>query len=57
MTGAGTDPGYLLPAYGPQNREVEEIAGQKLAVVRERITQLTTMENVLARLIRKCSRS
>lgn len=35
--------------------EVEEIAGQKLAAVRERIAQLTTMENALARLIRKCS--
>ncbi|HEX5208647.1 MAG TPA: Hg(II)-responsive transcriptional regulator [Steroidobacteraceae bacterium] len=35
--------------------EVEEIAGQKLAAVRERIAQLTTMERALARLIRKCS--
>jgi MerR family mercuric resistance operon transcriptional regulator len=35
--------------------EVEEIAGQKLAMVRERITQLRTIERVLATLIRKCS--
>lgn len=35
--------------------EVEEIAGQKLAAVRERIAQLKTMEDALATLIRKCS--
>jgi MerR family transcriptional regulator, mercuric resistance operon regulatory protein len=35
-------------------REVEEIAGQKLATVRERIAQLKTMENALATLVRKC---
>lgn len=35
--------------------EVEEIAGQKLAAVRERIAQLTTMESALTTLIRKCS--
>ena len=34
--------------------EVEEIAGQKLAVVRERIAQLKTIESALATLIRKC---
>lgn len=37
--------------------EVEEIAGQKLATVRERISQLRTIENVLATLIGKCSRN
>jgi MerR family mercuric resistance operon transcriptional regulator len=36
-------------------REVEEIAGQKLAMVRERIAQLRTIESALATLIRKCS--
>lgn len=36
-------------------REVEEIAGQKLATVRERIAQLQTMESALAVLVRKCS--
>jgi MerR family mercuric resistance operon transcriptional regulator len=35
-------------------REVEGIAGQKLAVVRERIAQLNTIERALATLIRKC---
>ncbi|HZT04251.1 MAG TPA: Hg(II)-responsive transcriptional regulator [Steroidobacteraceae bacterium] len=40
---------------GLRCHEVEEIAGQKLAAVRERIAQLTTMESALARLIRKCS--
>jgi len=35
--------------------EVEEIAGQKLGMVRERIAQLRTIESVLATLIRKCS--
>ena len=35
--------------------EVEEIAGQKLAVVRERIAQLRTIKSTLATLIRKCS--
>jgi len=35
--------------------EVEEIAGQKLATVRERIAQLKTMESALAMLVRKCS--
>jgi MerR family mercuric resistance operon transcriptional regulator len=34
--------------------EVEEIAGQKLALVRERIAQLGTIESALATLIRKC---
>ena len=37
--------------------EVEEIAGQKLATVRERISQLKTIESVLASLIGKCSRN
>lgn len=36
-------------------REVEEIAGQKLATVRERIAQLETIEGALATLVRKCS--
>jgi hypothetical protein len=36
-------------------REVEEIAGRKLAAVRERIAQLRTIESALATLIRKCS--
>jgi MerR family transcriptional regulator, mercuric resistance operon regulatory protein len=36
-------------------REVEKIAGQKLATVRERIAQLETMEGALAALVRKCS--
>lgn len=40
---------------GRHCHEVEQIAGQKLAAVRERITQLTTMESTLARLVRKCS--
>jgi MerR family transcriptional regulator, mercuric resistance operon regulatory protein len=35
-------------------REVEELAGQKLAAVRERIAQLGTIEAVLAQLIGKC---
>ena len=35
-------------------REVEEIAGQKLATVRERIAQLETIERALAALVRKC---
>jgi MerR family mercuric resistance operon transcriptional regulator len=34
--------------------EVEEIAGQKLATVRERIAQLQTIEGALATLVRKC---
>lgn len=34
--------------------EVEEIAGQKLAIVRERIAQLGMIEGALATLIRKC---
>ena len=38
-------------------REVEEIAGQKLATVRERIAQLKTMEDALAALVGKCSRN
>lgn len=38
-------------------REVEEIAGQKLATVRERISQLRTIEGALATLIGKCSRN
>jgi MerR family mercuric resistance operon transcriptional regulator len=36
-------------------REVAEIAGQKLAIVRERIAQLQTIEHALAMLLRKCS--
>ena len=35
-------------------REVEKIAGRKLATVRERMTQLRRMERVLARLVGKC---
>jgi len=35
--------------------EVEEIAGKKLATVRERIAQLRGIEGALATLIRKCS--
>lgn len=35
-------------------REVAEIAGKKLATVRERIAQLKTMESALATLVRKC---
>lgn len=35
-------------------REVEEIAGQKLATVRERIAQLGRIETVLAVLVGKC---
>jgi MerR family mercuric resistance operon transcriptional regulator len=35
--------------------EVEEIAGQKLATVRQRIAQLKTIESALATLVRKCS--
>jgi MerR family mercuric resistance operon transcriptional regulator len=38
-------------------REVEAIAGQKLATVRERIAQLRTMEGALATLVRQCSRN
>ena len=38
-------------------REVEEIAGQKLATVRERISQLRTIENSLAMLIDECGRN
>ena len=34
--------------------EVEAIAGQKLALVRERIAQLGMIESALATLIRKC---
>lgn len=34
--------------------EVEEIAGQKLATVRERMAQLRAIESSLATLIRKC---
>ena len=34
--------------------EVEKIAGQKLAIVRERIAQLVMIESALATLIRKC---
>lgn len=34
--------------------EVEKIAGLKLAMVRERIAQLTTIESALATLVRKC---
>lgn len=34
--------------------EVEEIAGQKLATVRERMAQLRAIESSLAGLIRKC---
>ena len=37
--------------------EVEGIAGQKLATVRERISQLRTIESALATLIGKCSRN
>lgn len=37
--------------------EVEGIAGQKLASVRERISQLRTIESALATLIGKCSRN
>lgn len=33
---------------------VEEIAGQKLALVRERIAQLGMIESALATLVRKC---
>jgi MerR family mercuric resistance operon transcriptional regulator len=36
-------------------RDVEVIAGQKLAVVRDRIAQLKTIESALATLIRKCN--
>ncbi|MGB6486273.1 MAG: Hg(II)-responsive transcriptional regulator [Steroidobacteraceae bacterium] len=36
-------------------REVEEIAGQKLATVRQRIAQLKTIESALATLVRRCS--
>jgi len=35
-------------------RQVEELAGEKLAAVRERITQLRMIETVLAELIGKC---
>jgi MerR family mercuric resistance operon transcriptional regulator len=35
--------------------EVEEIAGQKLVTVRERIAQLRMIEGALATLVRKCS--
>jgi MerR family mercuric resistance operon transcriptional regulator len=35
-------------------REVEEIAGQKLAAVRERIVHLSRIETVLAALVGKC---
>jgi len=35
-------------------REVEEIAGHKLAIVRERIAQLGKIEDVLAVLVGKC---
>jgi len=35
-------------------REVEEIAGNKLAIVRERIAQLGKIEDVLAVLVGKC---
>jgi MerR family mercuric resistance operon transcriptional regulator len=35
-------------------REVEELAGRKLAAVRQRIAQLTTIETVLAALVEKC---
>jgi MerR family mercuric resistance operon transcriptional regulator len=35
-------------------REVEEIAGHKLAIVRERIAQLGKIEDVLAVLVREC---
>jgi len=35
-------------------REVEEIAGHKLAMVRERMAQLGRIENVLAVLVGKC---
>ena len=35
-------------------REVEDIAGHKLAAVRERITQLSRIEAVLAVLVAKC---
>jgi MerR family transcriptional regulator, mercuric resistance operon regulatory protein len=35
-------------------REVEQIAGQKLATVRERIAQLKMMEMALATLVGKC---
>ncbi|MGH8202602.1 MAG: Hg(II)-responsive transcriptional regulator [Steroidobacteraceae bacterium] len=34
--------------------EVEQIAGQKLATVRERIAQLQTIESALATLVRRC---
>jgi MerR family mercuric resistance operon transcriptional regulator len=37
--------------------EVEEIAGHKLATVRERIAQLGRIETVLAVLVRKCHRN
>lgn len=39
---------------GRHCHEVEEIAGQKLAIVRERIAQLGTIESALTTLIRKC---
>jgi len=35
-------------------REVEQIAGHKLATVRERMTQLSRIERVLAVLVSKC---
>ena len=35
-------------------REVKEIAGNKLAIVRERIAQLGKIEDVLAVLVGKC---
>jgi MerR family mercuric resistance operon transcriptional regulator len=35
--------------------EVEQIAGQKLVTVRERIAQLRMIEGALATLVRKCS--
>jgi MerR family mercuric resistance operon transcriptional regulator len=45
----------LLLEDGLHCHEVKEIAGKKLATVRERIAQLRTMESALATLIRKCS--
>ena len=35
-------------------REVEDIAGQKLATVRERMAQLSKIERLLAVLVRQC---
>lgn len=39
---------------GRHCREVEKIAGHKLAIVRERMAQFRTMEKLLARLVEQC---